>query len=76
MRYISPSKFLQLMFSNINNWKMNNSPIRNKYEIWNPSAECILVNIESTWLYLQSNISLLHVGVKQVPGEISTIIQA
>ena len=34
------------------------------------------VNIESTWLYLQNNGSLLHVGMKQVPGEISTIIQA
>ena len=43
---------------------------------WNRNAECILVNIESTWLYLQSNISLLHVGMKQVPGEISTIIKA
>ena len=43
---------------------------------WNPNDECILENIESTWLYLQNNSTLLHVGMKQVPGEISTIIQA
>ena len=33
-------------------------------------VECIPFNIESTWLYLQSNISLLHVGMKQVLREI------
>ena len=33
MRYISPSKFLQWMRSNIDNYKMNNSVIRNKHEI-------------------------------------------
>ena len=55
---------------------MNNSLIRKKYISWGPSVECILFNAESTWLYQQSNISLLHVGMKQVPGEISKIIQA
>ena len=41
-----------------------------------PSAECILFNDESNWLYSQSNISMLQVDMKQVPGEISKIIQA
>ena len=36
----------------------------------------ILFNVESTWLYQQRSISLLHVGMKQVPGDISKIIQA
>ena len=63
MRYISPSKFLQWMLSNINNYKMNNSPIRNKHKI---------LGI----LMLIMNISLLHVGMKQLPGVISKIIQA
>ena len=33
MNYISPSKFLQWMLSSMNNYKMNNSPIGNKYKI-------------------------------------------
>ena len=76
MRYVSPSKFRKWMgfFLNINNCKMNISLNRNKYKI--PSSECILFNEESTWLYQQSNIPLLQVGVKHVPGEISEIIQA
>ena len=61
MRCMSPSKFLPWMPSNINTCKMNNSPIRNKYKILG-----ILV----------LTCMLLHVGMKQVPGEISKIIQA
>ena len=41
-----------------------------------PSAESIPFNAESYWLYWQSNIFLLHVGMRQVPGEIPKIIQA
>ena len=33
MGYISPSKFLQWMLSSMNIYKMNNSPIENKYKI-------------------------------------------
>ena len=30
---------------------------------WDPSSECIPFNVESTWLDLQSSISLVHVGM-------------
>ena len=33
MRYISPSKFLHWMLSSMNNYKINNFPIGNKYKI-------------------------------------------
>ena len=56
---------------------MNNSPIRNEYKFRGILVlKCIPFSVENSWIYLQSNIPLLYVGMRQVPGEIPKIIQA
>ena len=46
MRYISPSKFLQWMLSNINNCKMNNSQIL-RWPFWKMAE----INSESQFFF-------------------------
>ena len=73
MRYISPSKFLQLMLSNINNYKM----IRNKHEFLLGSS-CWMHSIQSRKYsaLLTGQHFFIACRYETIPLKISKIIQA